>query len=213
MAGHIITIIGGKGGVGKSQVAANLAIAYAGELRAKTLLLDFDQKACGDQNIITGLKSKKNLKELADFSGSIDPRSIQLFTAEHKSGISFIGMPTEAISANQISEDSLGKVLKAITNIYPVTIIDAGSEINPLALKAMEYSTLIFLVASPDLLAVNQCKRMYTDLVTMLFPKDMIQILVNQAVNGHPVSPDVIGKQIGKPVFHASRSYPVCFWR
>ena len=203
MAGHIISIIGGKGGVGKSQVAANLAIAYAGELRAKTLLLDFDQKACGDQNIITGLKSKKNIKELADFSGAIDPRSIQLFTADHKAGISFIGMPTEAIAANQINEDGLGKALKAITNIFPVTIIDAGSELSPLALKALEYSTLIFLVASPDLLAVNQCKRMYTDLVTMLFPKDMIQILVNQAVNGHPVSPDVIGKQIGKPVFHA----------
>ena len=203
MAGHIISIIGGKGGVGKSQVAANLAIAYAGELRAKTLLLDFDQKACGDQNIITGLKSKKNLKELADFTGAIDPRSIQLFTADHKAGISFIGMPTEAIAANQINEEGLGKALKAIQNIYPLTIIDAGSELNPLALKALEFSTLIFLVASPDLLAVNQCKRMYTDLVTMLFPKDMIQILVNQAVNGHPVSPDVIGKQIGKPVFHA----------
>jgi pilus assembly protein CpaF len=203
MAGHIISIIGGKGGVGKSQVAANLAIAYAGELRAKTLLLDFDQKACGDQNIITGLKSKKNIKELSDFSGAIDPRSIQLFTADHKAGISFIGMPTEAIAANQINEEGLGKALKAITNIFPVTIIDAGSELSPLALKALEYSTLIFLVASPDLLAVNQCKRMYTDLVTMLFPKDMIQILVNQAVNGHPVSPDVIGKQIGKPVFHA----------
>lgn len=203
MAGHIITIIGGKGGVGKSQVAANLAIAYASELRAKTLLLDFDQKACGDQNIITGLKSKKNLKELSDFSGSIDPRSIQLFTADHKAGISYIGMPTEAAAADQINEEGLGKVLKAITNIYPITIIDAGSELTPLALKALEFSTLIFLVATPDLLAVNQCKRMYTDMVTMLFPKDMIQILVNQAVNGHPVSPDVIGKQIGKPVFHA----------
>lgn len=203
MAGHIISIIGGKGGVGKSQVAANLAIAYATELRAKTLLLDFDQKACGDQNIITGLKSKKNLKELSEFSGSIDPRSIQLFTADHKAGISYVGMPTEATAAGQINEEGLGKVLKAITNIYPVTIIDAGSELTPLALKALEFSTLIFLVATPDLLAVNQCKRMYTDLVTMLFPKDMIQILVNQAVNGHPVSPDVIGKQIGKPVFHA----------
>lgn len=203
MAGHIISIIGGKGGVGKSQVAANLALAYATELRAKTLLLDFDQKACGDQNIITGLKSKKNIKELSDFSGAIDPRSIQLFTADHKGGISFIGMPTEAIAANQINEEGLGKALKAVTNIYPLTVIDAGSELTPLALKALEFSTLIFLVASPDLLAVNQCKRMYTDLVTMLFPKDMIQILVNQAVNGHPVSPDVIGKQIGKPVFHA----------
>lgn len=203
MPGHIITIIGGKGGVGKSQVAANLAIAYATETRAKSLLLDFDQKSCGDQNIITGLKSKKHLKELADFNGAIDPRSIQLFTADHKAGFSYIGMPTEPVSANQISEEGIGKALKAIVNIYPITIIDAGSELSPLALKAMEFSTLIFIVTSPDLLAVNQCKRMYTDLVTMLFPKDMIQLLVNQAVNGHPVSPDVIGKQIGKPVFHA----------
>lgn len=203
MSGHIITIIGGKGGVGKSQIAANLAIAYANEIRAKTLLLDFDQKACGDQNIITGLKSKKQVKELADFNGAIDPRSIQLFTADHKAGISYIGMPTESISASQISEEGLGKALKAIPNIYPITIIDAGSELSPLALKAMEFSTLIFIVTSQDLLAVNQCKRMYTDLVTMLFPKDMLQIVVNQAVTGHPVSPDVIGKQIGKPVFHA----------
>ncbi len=203
MAGHIITIIGGKGGAGKSQVAANLAFAYAAELRAKVLLMDFDQKACGDQNIITGLKSKKNLKELAEFNGAIDPRSIQLFTAEHKAGVSFIGMPTEPLLANQINEEGLGKALKAVVNIYPVTIIDGGSELSPLTLKALEFSTLIFIVASPDLLAVNQCKRMYSDLITLLFPKDMIQILVNQAVNGHPVSPDVIGKQIGKPVFHA----------
>ena len=203
MAGNIITIIGGKGGVGKSQVAANLAFAYAAEIRAKTLLLDFDQKACGDQNIITGLKSKKNLKELAEFSGAIDPRSIQLFTTDHKNGVSFIGMPTEPIAANQINEEGLGKALKAMTNLYPVIIIDGGSDLTPLTLKALEFSTLIFIVASPDLLAVNQCKRMYTDLITMLFPKDMVQILVNLAVNGHPVSPDVIGKQIGKPVFHA----------
>lgn len=203
MAGNIITIIGGKGGVGKSQFAANLAFAYAAEIRAKTLLLDFDQRSCGDQNIITGLKSKKNLKELSEFSGAIDPRSIQLFTADHKAGVSFIGMPTEPIAANQINEEGLGKALKAMTNIYPVVIIDGGSELTPLTLKALEFSTLIFVVASPDLLAVNQCKRMYSELVTMLFPKDMIQLIVNQAVNGHPVSPDVIGKQIGKPVFHA----------
>jgi septum site-determining protein MinD len=202
MPGHIITIIGGKGGVGKSQVAANLAIAYAGEIRAKTLLMDFDQRACGDQNIITGLKSKKHLKELADFNGAIDPRSIQLFATDHKAGFSYVGMATEPIAASQINEDGIAKALKALVNIYPITVIDAGSELTPLALKAMEYSTLIFIVASPDLLAVNQCKRMYTDLVTMLFPKDMIQIVVNQAVNGHPVSPDIIGKQIGKPVFH-----------
>ena len=67
MAGHIITILGGKGGVGKSMVAANLAFSFAAETRQKTLLLDFDSKAAGDQNLITGIKSKKNLKCRSQF--------------------------------------------------------------------------------------------------------------------------------------------------
>lgn len=203
MSGHIISIIGGKGGVGKSQVAANLAFAWAAESRQKVLLLDFDQKACGDQNIITGLRSKKSVKDLSDFNGAIDPKSLLLFTADHKAGVSYIGMPTESVAAAQINEEGLGKALKAITNIYPITIIDVGSELNPLALKALEFSTLILLIVTPDLLSVNQGKRMYGDMVTMLFPKDMIQVVVNQYTNGHPVSPDVIGKQMGKPVFAA----------
>lgn len=201
MSGHIISIIGGKGGVGKSQIAANLALAWAGETRQKVLLLDFDQKACGDQNLITGLRSKKSIKELADFSGAIDPKTLSLFTAEHKGGIAYIGMPTEATIASQINEDALGKTLKAVTNIHPLTIIDCGSELTPLALKGLEFSTLILLIVTPDVLAVNQAKRMNGDLITMLFPKDMIQVVVNQFVNGHPVSPDVIGKQLGKTVF------------
>lgn len=201
MAGHIISIIGGKGGVGKSQLAANLAFAYAAENRQKTLLLDFDTKACGDQNLITGIRSKKTVKDLAEFNGSLDPRSINLFIGAHKQGVHYISMPTDASAAGQVDANALGKSLKAITNLYPITIIDAGSELNELSLKALEFSTLILMVVSPDLLAVNQTKRLYSDLVTMLFPKEMIQIVVNQFQKGHPVTTDTIGKQIGKPVF------------
>ena len=70
MAEHIITIIGGKGGQGKSQIAANLAFAYAAEARQKVLLLDFDQKASGDQNLITGIKQKENGKRSCRIFGS-----------------------------------------------------------------------------------------------------------------------------------------------
>jgi pilus assembly protein CpaF len=201
MAGHIIAVIGGKGGVGKSQFAANLAFSYAQEIRNKTLLLDFDQKACGDQNLITGIRSKKSVKDLSEFTGALDPRSIQAFVGAHKNGVHYISMPTDSNVAAAIDTEGLGKSLKAMKNIYPVTVIDVGNDLNPLALKALEFSTLIFMVVSPDLLAVNQTRRLYTDLVTMLFPKDMMQIVLNGYQKGHPVSPDVVGKQIGKPVF------------
>lgn len=201
MAGHIITVIGGKGGVGKSQVAANLAFAFAQENRQKSLLLDFDQKACGDQNIITGMRSKKNVKDLSEFNGSIDPKTLNMFIGQHKAGVHYIGMPAEPALAQDINPEGLGKSLKAITNLYATTIIDAGSELTELALKAMEFSTMIFIVVTPDLLAVNQSKRLFSDLVTMLFPKEMIFLVMNQFQKGHPVTSDTVGRQIGRPVF------------
>ncbi len=201
MAGHIISVIGGKGGVGKSQFAANLAFAFAQENRAKTLLLDFDQKASGDQNLITGMRSKKTIKDLSEFNGAIDPRTIMQFITTHKMGVSYIGMPNDQTAASQINVDGLGKPLKAMQNLFPVTVIDVGSELNDLTLKALEFSTLIFIVVTPDLLAANQTKRLYSELITMLFPKEMLQVVMNSYVKGHPVSPEVIGRQIGKPVF------------
>ncbi|MBT3585288.1 MAG: Flp pilus assembly complex ATPase component TadA [Halobacteriovoraceae bacterium] len=198
--GFIITIIGGKGGQGKSQVAANLAFAYAQEGRQKVMLLDFDSQASGDQNFITGLRSKKNIKDLGEFSGAIDPRTLQQFFVSHPANVSYIGMPTDPVQSNSINAEGLGKSLKAITSIFPLTIIDGGSDLNDLTLKALEYSTVIFLVVSPDILAVNQTKRLYTDLVTMMFPKDMLQVVFNMAQKGHPVTAEIVGKTIGKPV-------------
>lgn len=203
MAGHIITIIGGKGGLGKSQVAANLAFSFAQEMRQKVLLLDFDQKAGGDQDFITGIKSKKTVKDLSEFNGAVDPRSIQQFTGTHAQNVSYIGMPSDPTAAASINADGMGKALKAIPNIFPITIIDGGCELTELTLKGLEYSTLIFLVVTPDILAVNQTRRLNSELTTMLFPRDMIQLLLNQYQKGHPVTPEVIGKQLGKPVFNA----------
>lgn len=200
MPGHIISVIGAKGGLGKSQVAANIAFAYALEGKIKAMLLDFDQKASGDQDLITGMKGKKNLKELSEFKGSIDPNSILQF-ANMNQNVYYIGMPNDPTMASGVEVEALGKTLKAVTNIYPITIIDAGNELTPLAAKALEFSTLILVVVTPDILALNQTKRLYSDLVTMMFPKDMIQFVVNQAVPNHPVSNDVISKTLGKPVF------------
>ena len=61
---HLIAVCGGKGGVGKSVFAANLAVALMSELKANTLLIDADARSCGDQNIILGLRPKKKTPTL-----------------------------------------------------------------------------------------------------------------------------------------------------
>lgn len=201
MSGYIIAVMGGKGGQGKSQVAANLAFTWATETKAKVLLMDFDQRASGDLNLITGINGKKTVKDLSDFSGAIDPRSLTTFLSSHPSGVSYIGMPNDPNESENVNVEGLGKTLKAVTNVFPLTVLDIGSEISPLAQKALEYTTMVFLVVTPDILALNQTKRLYNDLVTMMYPKDMLQVILNQYVKGHPVTPELVSKTIGKPVF------------
>lgn len=201
MAGYIVVVAGGKGGVGVSTVAANLAFAYAAEARQKVLLMDFDQAASGDQTFLTGLKGKRTLKDLAEFNGVVDPRTITPFLTIHPQNVAFIPMPSDHAVAQTIAADNLGKTLKAIVNIFPLTVIDVGAELNSLALKAMEFATVIFMVTNPDILAVHQTRHLQSELTTLLFPKDMLQVIINKYTKDNPVSPEVVGKQLGKPVF------------
>ncbi len=198
--GHIITVIGAKGGVGKSHIAANLAFSLTQESRGKVMLLDFDQRASGDQNLITGIKVKKNLKDLADFSGNLDNKSILTFANPHPSNVHYIGLPSDPTTSDSIDAESMGKNLNAIKKLYPITVIDAGSEMGPMATKAIEHATLIMIIVTPDILALNQTKRLYSDLTTMMFPKEMIHFVLNQSQKGHPVSLEVVNKTLGKQV-------------
>ena len=66
---HLIAVVGGKGGVGKSVFAANFAAALMLELRTQVLLIDADARSCGDQNVIMGLRPQKTLAEIANFTG------------------------------------------------------------------------------------------------------------------------------------------------
>jgi len=201
MAGHIISIVGAKGGVGKSLVAANLAFALAQENRSKVLLVDADVKALGDQSLITSLRSPKNIKEISEITGAVSPQIAQTYLAHHRSGVSFIGMPGELSVVEQISVDGLGRALKSLAQIFPFVVVDAGSDLNSISSKVLEVSTIIFIVSNQDMLAVNQTKRLLSDLTTMLFPKEMLQIILNQVVKGHPLAPEMIERQFNRQSF------------
>lgn len=200
MAGHIIGFIGSKGGVGKSMLSANFAFAAAIEFRQRIALLDFDQRAGGDQNLITGLKSPKSLKDFIELP-TVTQQTAQTYMAHHKMGVSYLSFTIDSDTVNLPNAEIVTRNIRALTQIFPLVIIDLGSDLNEYVLKVMESATLILAVATPDLLVLNQTKKMLQELQTMMFPKDMIQVILNQAVKGHPLNNEFIERQLGKTIY------------
>lgn len=204
MAGHIIAVVGGKGGVGKSVFAANLAIAYLQNFKQRPLIVDLDLESLGDQNIVLGLTSPKSIVELTKIQApTIEPKSLTPFMVNAPGGFSFIGAPRDAIVARDIDIEGLGRFLKAAPNIFNLTVIDCGNGMSSYAMKALEHSTAIFVVTTADVIVINQTKRLLSKIQELLFPPEMVQVIINKYSQRNIVNPQMIQQNLGRQVFGA----------
>jgi pilus assembly protein CpaF len=144
----LLGVVGGKGGVGKSLFAANLACALLAELRVKVLLIDADSRSVGDQNVITGLKPQKILKDLAQFTGSFAQATPQQFVTAHASGFSYVGAVRGPDEKIDVSPEGLLKALDFISRHYQFIVVDLGNDIGPLQLSILQEATACMVVTT-----------------------------------------------------------------
>jgi len=181
---HLICVTGGKGGVGKSVLAANLAVAFQMELRQQVLLIDADAKSCGDQNVLLGLKPVKNLSEVAQFTQPITPQTLSQIVSFHQSGIHYLAAVRGPEEILMVDNDLLNKQLENLSRIYKFIIVDVGHDIGSLQLNFIMESSSVIIVTSPDLLVVNHTQRMINDLLTQTIPLDLMQLVINKLGSG-----------------------------
>lgn len=192
----LIAVVGGKGGVGKSVFAANFTAALTAELRTSTLLIDCDSKSVGDQNIITGLKPNKTLRELANSAQSLNATPIQQIVTAHASGFSYVGAvrgPEEILS---VSPDNLTKLIEYFSRSFKFIIVDCGNDIGPMQTAILQEATGIVIISTPEILVVQQTQRLINDLLTQTYPKEMFQLVLNK-FNNSGLQPQVIGQHLG----------------
>ncbi len=181
---YLIGVLGGKGGVGKSVFAANLAIKLGQELKTSSLLIDADQKSCGDQNFITGLLDPKTLEDVCNFTGSINTKNLLTVVSSHSTApIHFLGAVKSPGQTFTVAPPIALKQIAQLSQFYKFIVIDFGNDLDELQLKLLEACTAAIVVTTPEVLTVNQTLRVINDLRAATLPNEMIQIVLNKASN------------------------------
>ncbi len=195
---HLIAVVGGKGGVGKSVFAANFACATMAELRTQVLLIDADSKSVGDQNVIMGLKPVKTLKELSNFQGSLSAQPLNTLVSMHASGLAYLGAVRGPEESLNIAPDMLEKTLEFFSRTFKYIIVDIGTDLGPAQMAVLQEATAIMIVTSPEVLVVTQTQRLINELLSATFPKEMFQLIINKA-SPTGLSPQTISNQLQLP--------------
>lgn len=196
---HLIAVVGGKGGVGKSVFAANFASALMLELRTPVLLIDADAKSCGDQNVIMGLRPQKTINEVCNFQGSLTPQTLSQILTMHQTGLAYLPAvrgPEEVLTANI---EVFAKQLEFFSRQYKYIVADLGNEFKDLQWSILKEATAISIITVPEVLVINQTQRLIQELLTATFPLDMFQLVLNKAQPGG-MNPQAISQALRLPI-------------
>lgn len=176
-----ITVFSNKGGVGKTFIAVNMAAALALKGQ-RVLIVDMDFQAGQDMARMLNLSPKNSLVDLLALSESeADPNSIKKFVISHSSGLDFLPAVSHMRQVGHITPDNIKPFFKRVATTYDFVIIDAGNSFSETMITVLDYSNLILVVATPDILAVYQMKYCIELLQSLHYPLKMIKLVLNRA--------------------------------
>ncbi|TRZ94079.1 pilus assembly protein TadA [bacterium] len=178
----LIAIFSTKGGVGKSLIAANLAVALAKEGK-EVCAIDLDTQAVGDMAHILGLNPQRCLADLINFLKKQPQLTKKTdFVVRTKfSSVDFLAGVLKPQQSGHLYPEELPKAFAFLDKDYDYIIVDVGKNFSDIFLTALNQANLILLIVTPDVLSIYQTKWALDTLQFLHFPLSMIKLVLNRA--------------------------------
>lgn len=194
----VITVFGAKGGLGKSTIAANLAVKLA-EKRKKVALIDLDLQF-GDLHIFLDIEPKDTITELVQDVITPNIDFVRSYMAVHSSGVHLLCSPKSPQYAELVSAEKVQSLLSLLRSYYDYVIIDTSPSFSEVNMIAIESSSIILFVTGLDISILKNSK-LSVSLLESLQQTDKIRLIVNRAVDMNSITINDVQKIIGYPIW------------
>ena len=143
---RVITITSGKGGVGKSSISVNLAIALS-RLGHRVIILDADF-GLANVEVMLGIRPQYNLADLM-FRG----KSLSDIITDGPENIGFISGGSGIQELMNLTRDQIVSLIQKLVELderADIILVDTGAGISDSVLEFVAASSEVLLVATPE---------------------------------------------------------------
>jgi septum site-determining protein MinD len=156
----VYTIASGKGGVGKTTIAANLAVSL-NRMRKKTVVVDADMAMGGIATIFGLDETPVTLHELLAGKGSLEKA---IYSTQ---GVDVIPSGPTVAGFLKADPKKLEGVVDKLTKTYDCVIIDGPPGLSKYSLVPLKSADEVLLVVTPDLPAVQATAKLLSVIVAV----------------------------------------------
>ncbi len=177
--GEVIVIFSGKGGVGKTTISVNLAIALAQLTGEEVVILDLDLQF-GDVSLLMDLNANLTITDLAQEIDTIDENGLENYLLLHKSGVKILSAPLRPEESELIKDNYISKIIELLQKKYRFVLIDTEPTFQEVNLTAMDLSDKIFLISLLELATIKNLHLSLQVMEELKYPMEKIHLILNR---------------------------------
>ena len=178
--GEMFVVFSGKGGIGKSVLSANLAVALAMETGARVALVDLDLQF-GDVGVLLNLDHSRSITDLTDAPGHIDPEFVQDVLASGPEGVKVLLAPISPELADLVTAEHLRAIMEELRRSFDFIVVDTASHLTELNLEMIEQASKVIVMSALTIPAIKDTKLTLKVLDSLSVDPERILLLLNRS--------------------------------
>jgi pilus assembly protein CpaE len=182
--GHVVSVFAPKGGVGKTTISVNMAVALRQQTRAEVLLFDADV-GVGNVSSVLEVPYRMGLADLADSPADewTDAAFEQAVTVHAETGVRVLTWGNDPAESERVSVDLLLAALRWARNHHSYIIVDNHPGYDDRTMAMLAVANEIFLVVTPEVGSVRNSSQ-FLELARELGLGNVVRVIVNRANHG-----------------------------
>jgi pilus assembly protein CpaE len=178
--GRIIAVFGTKGGVGKTTVAVNIALALQRLNGGRVLIMDADF-SFGDVGVHLNLPPTHSIMDLVGLIDDLEPELVDQVLIRHPSGIRVLLSPFSPEKADLITVDHVKRILSSLVEQNDYIVVDCHATYDERMLSILDRADEIMIVVTPEVGPLKNT-RMFLDIADKLgLSLDKVHLVLNRA--------------------------------
>jgi pilus assembly protein CpaE len=196
--GKVVLFMRGKGGVGATTLAVNVALRLAapGTLRVGMMDLNLEY---GNVALLLGVSPTRTLADLPQVRiMELDDTMFAQYLTLHPSGLRLLAAPDATEKAGLVSVPTVEEALFRLRALVDYVLVDTPAAFTKPLLAALDAAAVIYVITIPHLASLAGTAACLTVLRKLQVPPERIHLVVNHTAP-HGLRDDYVARSLGRP--------------
>jgi pilus assembly protein CpaE len=201
--GRVVAVFSPKGGVGRTTIAVNTAVAAGSEPGRDVVLVDGSFQF-GDVGVLLNLNPRN--KSIADLVPELEaggePESLDTFVINHSSGIRVLLAPPSPEMAELVTPRVIRRVLEVLRARSDLVVVDCPAAFSDSTLAILDTADVILTVLTLEITSIKNM-RLFLEVADQLgYPPGKMELVLNRADSALGIRVADVEHSIGRKVDH-----------